>query len=93
MEPILKAYIKEAIAVEKAGLEVTYKKASEFTIPEEFQSKLDEISALKTAFDTLTPGRRRGYILYFAAAKQSKTRASRVEKCMQAILKGKGLNE
>jgi len=93
MEPILKTYIKEAIAVKKAGLEVTYKKASEFTIPEEFQSKLDEIPAVKTAFDALTPGRQRGYILYFSAAKQSKTRVSRVEKCMQAILKGKGLNE
>ena len=93
MEPILKTYIKEAIAVKKAGLEVTYKKASEFTIPEEFQSKLDEIPAVKTAFDALTPGRQRGYIFYFSAAKQSKTRVSRVEKCMHAILKGKGLNE
>jgi len=65
METILKAYIQEAIAVEKAGLEVNYKKTSEFVIPEEFQKKLDEIPALKTAFKALTPGRQRGYLLYF----------------------------
>ncbi|HEY7167769.1 MAG TPA: YdeI family protein [Candidatus Binatia bacterium] len=93
MEPILKAYIKEAIKIEKAGLEVTYKKTSEFRIPEEFQSKLDEISALKTAFSALTPGRQRGYILYFSAAKQSKTREARVAKCMPQLLKGKGLDD
>jgi uncharacterized protein YdeI (YjbR/CyaY-like superfamily) len=93
MEPILKAYIKEAIKIEKAGLEVTYKKTSEFRIPEEFQNKLDEISALKTAFSALTPGRQRGYILYFSAAKQSKTREARVAKCMPQLLKGKGLDD
>jgi uncharacterized protein YdeI (YjbR/CyaY-like superfamily) len=93
LEPILKAYIKEAIEVEKAGLKVNYKKTSDFKIPEELQNKLDEIPALKTAFDALTPGRQRGYILYFSAAKQSKTRASRVEKCMRQILNGKGLND
>ena len=93
LEPILKAYIKEAIEVEKAGLEVTYKKTSEFRIPEEFRIKLDEIPALKTAFKALTPGRQRGYILYFSAAKQSKTRELRVEKCMPQIIKGKGLND
>ena len=93
MEPILKAYIYEAIEVEKAGLKVNYKKTTEFIIPEEFQNKLDEIPALKTAFDALTPGRQRAYILYFSAAKQSKTRESRIEKCMQQILKGKGLND
>ena len=93
MEPILKAYISEAIEVEKAGLEVSYKKTSEYIIPEEFQNKLDEIPALKTAFDALTPGRQRAYILYFSAAKQSKTRESRVEKCMHPILNGKGLND
>ena len=93
MEPTLKAYIKEAIEVEKAGLKVNYKKTSDFKIPEEFQVKLDEIPALKAAFDALTPGRQRGYILYFSAAKQSKTRMSRVEKCMPQILKGKGLND
>jgi uncharacterized protein YdeI (YjbR/CyaY-like superfamily) len=90
MEPILKAYIHEA--KEKAGLKVNYKKKPE-PIPEELQNKLDEIPALKTAFEALTPGRQRGYILYFSAAKQSKTRESRVEKCMRQILTGKGLND
>src|SRR6267378_1300610 len=85
MEPVLKAYIKEAIEVEKAGLDVDYKKTSEFVIPEEFQNRLDESPALKTAFAALTPGRQRGYILYFSAAKQSKTREARVEKCVQQI--------
>ena len=93
METILKAYIHEAIEVEKAGLKVNYKKTTEFIIPEEFQNKLDEIPALKTAFDALTPGRQRAYILHFSAPKQSKTRESRVEKCMQQILNGKGLND
>jgi uncharacterized protein YdeI (YjbR/CyaY-like superfamily) len=93
MEPILKAYIYEAIEVEKAGLKVNLKKTIEFIIPEEFQKKLDEIPALKTAFDALTPGRQRAYILYFSQPKQSKTRESRVEKCMQQILNGKGLND
>ncbi len=93
MKPILKAYIEEAIEVEKAGLEVDYKKTSEFVIPQEFQNRLDESPALKTAFEALTPGRQRGYILYFSAAKQSKTRESRVEKCVQQILDGKGLND
>ncbi len=92
MEPILRAYICEAIEAEKAGLKVNYKKKPE-RIPEELQNKLDEIPALKTAFEALTPGRQRGYILYFSAAKQSKTRESRVEKCVQQILKGKGLND
>jgi len=92
MEPILKAYIHEAIEAEKAGLEVKFKKNPE-PIPEELQKKLDEIPALKAAFDALTPGRQRAYILYFSAPKQSKTRESRVEKCMQQILNGKGLND
>ena len=93
MKPILKAYIYEAIEVEKAGLKVNLKKTTEFIIPEEFQNKLDEIAALKTAFYSLTPGRQRAYLLYFSAPKQSKTRESRVEKCMQQILNGKGLND
>jgi uncharacterized protein YdeI (YjbR/CyaY-like superfamily) len=92
MEPILKTYIHEAIDAKKAGLEVNLKKNPE-PIPEELQKKLDEIPALKAAFDALTPGRQRGYILYFSAAKQPKTRESRVEKCMQQILNGKGLND
>ena len=93
METILKAYIYEAIEVEKAGLKVNYKKATEFSIPDEFQNKLDEIPELDTAFNALTPGRQRAYILHFSAPKQSKTRESRVEKCMPQILKGKGLND
>ncbi|MFW9870707.1 MAG: YdeI family protein [Candidatus Thorarchaeota archaeon] len=93
MEPILKAYIHDAIEVEKAGLKVDFKKTTEYTIPEEFRSKLDEIPALKTAFDALTPGRQRAYLLYFSAPKQSKTRMSRVEKYTQQILNGKGLND
>ena len=92
MEPMLKAYIHEAIEAEKAGLKVNLKTNPE-PIPEELQNKLDEIPALKTAFDALTPGRQRAYILYFSAPKQSKTRESRVEKCMQHILNGKGLND
>ncbi len=92
MEPILKTCIHEAIEVEKAGLKVNFKKNPE-PIPEELQNKLDEIPALKSAFDALTPGRQRGYILYFSAAKQSKTRESRVEKCMRRILNGKGLDD
>jgi uncharacterized protein YdeI (YjbR/CyaY-like superfamily) len=93
METILKAYIYEAIEVEKAGLKVNFKKNTELIIPEEFQNKLDEIPALKTAFDALTPGRQRAYNIYFSEPKQSKTRESRVEKCMQQILNGKGLND
>src|SRR4030095_44184 len=93
MKPILKAYIYEAIEVEKAGLKVNFKKTKEFSIPEEFQNKLDKIPALKTAFYALTPGRQRAYIVYFSQPKQSKTRASRVEKCMRQILNGKGLND
>jgi len=93
METILKDYIYEAIEVEKAGLKVNYKKATEFSIPDEFQNKLDENPALETAFYALTPGRQRAYLLYFSAPKQSKTREARVEKCMQQILNGKGLND
>ena len=93
MEPILKAYIHEAIDAEKAGLEVSYKKTAEFKIPEEFQSKLDDVPALRRAFDGLTPGRQRGYLLHFSAAKQSKTREARIKKCMPQILKGRGLND
>jgi uncharacterized protein YdeI (YjbR/CyaY-like superfamily) len=92
MEPILKAYIREAMEAERAGLKVSYKKNPE-PIPEELQNKLDEIPALKAAFEALTPGRRRGYILYFSGAKQSKTRESRVKKCIPQILKGKGLDD
>ena len=93
MKIILKAYIYEAIEVEKAGLKVNFKKTIEFIIPEEFQKNLDKNPALKTAFDALTPGRQRGYLFYFSQPKQSKTRESRVKKCMQQILNGKGLND
>ena len=93
MEPILKAYIKEATEVEKAGLKVKLKKTSEFKIPEEFQSKLDESRPLKTAFESLTPGRQRAYLFYFSAPKQARTREARVEKYVRQILKGKGLND
>ncbi|MEO7311323.1 MAG: DUF1801 domain-containing protein [Chitinophagaceae bacterium] len=89
----LKAYIFEAVKVEEAGLKVPLKKTAAYTVPEEFQQKLDKIPALKTAFDALTPGRQRGYLLYFSAAKQAKTRESRVEKYMQQILDGKGLED
>lgn len=93
LEPILKTYIYEAIEVEKAGLKVNFKKTTEFIIPEEFQHKLDKMPALKTAFEALTPGRQRAYLFYFTQPKQSKTRESRVEKCMQQILNGNGLND
>jgi len=93
MEAILKAYIHEAIEVEKAGMEVDFKKTTEYTIPEELQNKFDEIPALKTAFEALTPGRQRAYLLHFSGPKQSKTRESRIEKSMQQILNGKGLND
>jgi uncharacterized protein YdeI (YjbR/CyaY-like superfamily) len=93
MAPILKAYIREAIEVEKAGLKVRLKETSEFDVPEEFQRKLDDIPALRNAFDALTPGRQRAYLFHFSAARQSKTRQSRVEKCLPQILKGKGLND
>lgn len=93
MESILKNYIYEAIEVEKAGLEVEYKKDKELIIPEELQNKLHEIPDLKSAFEALTPGRQRAYILYFSQPKQSKTRESRIEKYMEKILNGKGLND
>ena len=93
LESVLKAYIREAIEAEKAGLKVKLKKSRELIIPAEFQNKLDEIPALKTAFHALTPGRQRAYVLHFSAAKQSKTREARVEKCMRQILKGKGLSD
>lgn len=93
MEPIIKACIAEAIEVEKAGLSVEFKKTSEFDVPVEFQEKLDESPEFKAAFEALTPGRQRGYLLYFAGAKQSKTRTSRVEKYRQKILDGQGFHD
>ena len=93
LEPVLKAYIHEAIEVEKAGLKVKLKKISEFAVPDELRARLNANAALKTAFAALTPGRQRAYILHFSSAKQSKTRASRVEKCVKRILAGKGLDD
>lgn len=93
MESILKAYIDEAIEVEKAGLKVEFKKAAEFVVPEEFISKLEQVPGLQDAFDALTPGRQRAYLLHFSAPKQSKTRESRIEKCIPQIINGKGLDD
>lgn len=93
MQPTLKAYIKEAIKVENSGEKVELKKTSEFEMPEEFKKELAKNAALKTAFKALTPGRQRGYLLYFSSAKQSKTRESRIEKSAPQILKGKGLDD
>ncbi|MBA3901894.1 MAG: YdeI/OmpD-associated family protein [Bacteroidetes bacterium] len=92
-EPVLKAFIHEAIEVEKAGLKIDLKKTTEYNMPEEFQKRLEENKKLKTAFEGLTPGRQRGYILYFTNAKQSKTRELRIEKHLEKILSGKGLDD
>lgn len=92
-EKILKAYIYEAIEVERAGLKVKLKKTSDYKVPEEFQKQLDKKTALKKAFEALTPGRQRAYIFYFSQAKQSKTREARVEKYVKKILEGKGLED
>jgi len=89
----IKSYIKEAIQLDKAGLKVELKKTTEFKMPDEFQSALNEMLELKTAFEALTPGRQRGYLLYFSSAKQSKTRNERVEKYIPKILDGKGLDD
>lgn len=93
LEPTIKAYIFEAVEVEKAGLEVKMKKTAEFDMPEELQTMFSENPPLKTAFEALTPGRQRGYLLYFSQAKQSKTRVSRIEKNIPKILAGVGLND
>ena len=93
MEPIVKAYIREAIELEKSGLKVELKDTADYKIPDEFQKKLDEVPPLKAAFCGLTPGRQRQYIFHFSQPKQSTTRESRVERCMQQILKGKGLSD
>jgi uncharacterized protein YdeI (YjbR/CyaY-like superfamily) len=93
LKSILKEYIHEAIEVEKAGLKVELKKTSEYPVPEEFQTKLDKNRALKKAFESLTPGRQRGYIYYFSQPKLAKTREARVEKYMQQILDGKGVDD
>ena len=93
LESAVKACVREAIAAEKAGLEVIYKKITEFPIPAELQDQFDKSGAFKTAFQALTPGRQRAYIMHFSAPKQSATRVSRIEKCTAQILEGKGLND
>jgi uncharacterized protein YdeI (YjbR/CyaY-like superfamily) len=93
LKTVLKDYVHEAIELEKAGLKVNFKKTAEFAVAEEFQNKLDKSPALEKAFHALTPGRQRAYLLHFSAAKQSKTREARVEKCTPQILKGQGLND
>ncbi|CAG9260116.1 MULTISPECIES: YdeI/OmpD-associated family protein [Paraburkholderia] len=93
LQAVLKTYIRAAIEVEKAGLKVARKSTEEFEVAEEFQNKLNKTPALKKAFEALTPGRQRAYLLHFSSAKQSKTRESRIEKCMPLILEGKGLND
>lgn len=93
LEPVLRAYIQEAIAVEQAGLKVNFKETAEFPMPEELRVKFEENPAFKAAFEGLTPGRQRAYLLYFSAPKQAKTRAARIEKWLPQILNGKGLND
>ena len=93
LEATLRAYVLQAIEVEKAGLDVVYKPISERPVPEELQRKMDESPVLKTAFKALTPGRQREYLMHFSSAKQSATREARIEKCMPQILEGKGLND
>jgi uncharacterized protein YdeI (YjbR/CyaY-like superfamily) len=93
VEKVLKSYIYEAVEIEKAGLKVELKKTSDYSIPEEFQKKLDKMKSLKTAFEALTPGRQRAYLFYFSQPKQTNTREARVEKYIQQILDGKGLND
>lgn len=90
-EAAIKSYIREAVKVQKSGAQIRYKETSEYEVPEEFGEKLSKNAALRKAFEALTPGRQRGYLIYFSGAKQSKTRAERVEKCAPMILKGKGL--
>jgi uncharacterized protein YdeI (YjbR/CyaY-like superfamily) len=93
LAPVLKAYLYQAIEVEKAGIKVPLKKTKEYAVPEEFQTRLDKNKALKKAFGALTPGRQRGYLLHFSSAKQSKTREARIEKAIPQILEGKGLED
>ncbi|MES2240908.1 MAG: YdeI/OmpD-associated family protein [Bacteroidota bacterium] len=93
MESILKKYIFEAIEVEKSGVKIEFKKTAEFNMPEEFEKQLAVDENLKTAFEGLTPGRQRGYLLYFSSAKQAKTREARIEKYLSKILEGKGLDD
>lgn len=92
-EKVLKAYVKDAIALEKSGAKVEFKKTTEFSFPEELERKMDDLPALRTAFEQLTPGRQRAYLLHFSSAKQAKTRESRIDKSVDRILAGKGLDD
>lgn len=91
LESAVKSYIREAVENEKAGKEIKYKETSDYPVPDELKAKLSKVPSFKKAFEALTPGRQRGYLIYFAAAKQAKTREARIEKCTPMILKGKGL--
>ena len=93
LDKVLKTYIRNAIELEKSGAKVKFKKTTEFSWPEEFERKVDDMPALRTAFEALTPGRQRAYLLHFSSAKQAKTRESRIEKCVPQILSGKGLDD
>lgn len=93
LAPAIKAYIYQAIEVEKAGVKVPLKKTKEYAVPEEFKTRLDKNKALKKAFEALTPGRQRGYLLHFSSAKQSRTREARIDKAIPQILQGKGLED
>jgi uncharacterized protein YdeI (YjbR/CyaY-like superfamily) len=92
-ERTVKSYIREAIAVEASGMRVEKKKTSDYPVAPEFKAKLDKLPKVKAAFEALTPGRQRAYLFHFSGAKQSKTRAERVEKCLPLILQGKGLTD
>lgn len=93
LEKTLRSYVKDAIALEQSGAKVELKKTAEFSFPEELERKMDEVPALRAAFEQLTPGRQRAYLLHFSSAKQAKTRESRIEKCVQRILDGKGMDD
>jgi uncharacterized protein YdeI (YjbR/CyaY-like superfamily) len=93
LAPVIKAYVLEAMEIEKAGLKVSLKETAEYSIPEEFQARLDDIPALRSAFEALTPGRQRAYLYFFSQPKQSKTREARVQKHLQRILDGKGIDD
>jgi uncharacterized protein YdeI (YjbR/CyaY-like superfamily) len=93
LEKVLKTYIRDAIALEQSGAKIAFKKTTEFSWPEEFERRVDGMPALRSAFEALTPGRQRAYLLYFSSAKQAKTRESRIEKCVPQILGGKGLDD
>ena len=93
LQPVIRAYIEEAMAIEESGQNVERKKTSDFNWPKELIDRLDQDSELKTAFEALTPGRQRGYLLHFTSAKQATTRTTRIEKYMPKILSGKGLDD